>query len=171
MISLEDQVIIALRQIAQAIELYSRRLLVECGLTAPQIGTLQELQRRGSCTPGALAEALHLSPQTMAGILQRLQQRDFITRTPAATDGRSVMIGLTAAGQQALAAAPPLLREQFRREMARLPVWEQTQMLATLQRIAWMMHAKQAEPIPFLFTDGENPDAPRAVRGEPEQPG
>lgn len=148
----QDQIIAALRQIAQAIDTRSRQLLAECGLSAPQIGTLRELARTGGCSPSELADALHLSPQTMAGILQRLEQRGLVGRERDPGDKRSFIVQLTTEGQKAAASAPPLLRDEFTSQLEKLPAWEQSQMLATLQRIAHMMHAEDEEPIPFFHT-------------------
>ncbi|MEX2173732.1 MAG: MarR family transcriptional regulator, partial [Pirellulaceae bacterium] len=145
--SQQDQIIAALRQIAQAIDLYSRHLLGECGLSAPQIGTMRELARRKTSTPTDLADALHLSPQTMAGILQRLELRGLIQRERDTNDRRSFLLQLTEAGAQAEAKAPPLLRDEFTSQLNRLPAWEQSQMLATLQRIAMLMHAEEIEAV------------------------
>ena len=93
--SQEDQIVAALRQIAQAIDTRSRQLLAECGLSAPQIGTLRELARSGGCSPTELADALHLSPQTMAGILQRLEQRGLVGRERDPNDKRSFVVRLS----------------------------------------------------------------------------
>jgi DNA-binding MarR family transcriptional regulator len=153
----EDQIVAALRQIAQAIDTRSRQLLAECGLSSPQIGTLRELARSGGCSPSELADALHLSPQTMAGILQRLEQRGLVGRERDQNDKRSFVVRLTAEGQKAEASAPPLLRDEFTVQLAKLPAWEQSQMLATLQRIAHMMHAEDQEAIPFLHTERDDP--------------
>jgi DNA-binding MarR family transcriptional regulator len=151
--SQQDQIIAALRQIAQAIDTYSRQLLTEHGLSSPQIGTLRVLARQGRSTPTELAEALHLSPQTMAGILQRLEQRGLIQRQRHAGDRRSFVVQMTPEGQKAEAKAPPLLRDEFTSQLEKLPVWEQSMMLATLQRIAQMMHAdNESEPVPFFQT-------------------
>jgi DNA-binding MarR family transcriptional regulator len=152
----QDQIIAALRQIAQAIDTRSRQLLAECGLSAPQIGTIRELARSGGCSPSELADALHLSPQTMAGILQRLEQRGLVGRERDPNDKRSFVVQLTAEGKTAAATAPPLLRDEFTTQLEKLPAWEQSQMLATLQRIAHMMHAEDEEPMPFLHTERDD---------------
>ena len=149
----EDQIIAALRQIAQAIDTRSRQLLSECGLSAPQIGTLRALAASGGASPSDLADALHLSPQTMAGILQRLEQRKLVDRERDPHDKRSFVVRLTPEGHTSVASAPPLLRDEFTSQLRSLPAWEQSQMLATLQRIAHMMHAEEIETMPFLHTE------------------
>jgi len=153
--SQQDQIVAALRQIAQAIDNRSRQLLADCGLSGPQIGTLRELAKRGVGSPSDLADALHLSPQTMAGILQRLEQRGLIGRERDKSDKRSFMVRLTSDGIKAESKAPPLLRDEFTAQLEKLPAWEQSQMLTTIQRIAHMLHAEDVEPIPFLHTEAE----------------
>jgi DNA-binding MarR family transcriptional regulator len=158
----QDQIIAALRQIAQAIDTYSRQLLTEHGLSAPQIGTMRALARSGKLTPTELAEALHLSPQTMAGILQRLELRGMIQRERDEKDRRSYLVCLTEQGVASEAKAPQLLRDEFMAQLQKLPQWEQTTMLATLQRIAQMMHADDLEPVPFFLT-GADAEPPKAA--------
>ena len=63
-------------------------------------------------------------------------------------DRRSVLASLTPEGSRIAQAAPSPLQEQFHRELSRLQEWEQTQMLATLQRIASMMDADEIDALP-----------------------
>jgi DNA-binding MarR family transcriptional regulator len=147
---LDEQIIIALRRISQAVETYSRFLWQEYGVTAPQLGALRELKTHVEVTPGRLAELMHISPQTVAGILSRLMQRGLIVRQRDERDRRSYIVRITDEGLRLADAAPSLLRDKFRAELASLAEWEQTQMLATLQRIATMMSAADVVEEPFL---------------------
>jgi DNA-binding MarR family transcriptional regulator len=141
--ALEEQLVMALRRIARATELHSRQLSQQCGLTAPQLLTLQAIARLGSTTISALAKAIHLSQATLTGILDRLAQRNLIERTRNGTDRRTVNVVATPLGLGLLADVPPLVREPFLSELYQLPQWEQTQLLAALQRIAAMMEQTQ----------------------------
>lgn len=149
-LSLEDQVIVALRRITRAIDLHSRDLMLEFGLTAPQLAALQAVQRLQPVTLGALARSIHLSQGTITGILTRLEKRGFVTRSQSVADRRSTLVELTSDGEEFLNAAPSLLQDTFRHELLRLKEWEQTQMLATLQRIASMMDAQDLDASPVL---------------------
>jgi|SRR5690606_28040262 len=155
----EEQFIIALRQITQAIDHYSRYLFEVHGLSAPQIATLKELMVVESATPGRLADDLHLSPQTMAGILNRLEKRELVVRGRHETDGRSVRVRITEQGRQAIQRVPALLRDRFREELAQLQTWERTQLLASLQRVASMMQAADVAVEPFLYQSQTEPAA------------
>ncbi|MGD9644551.1 MAG: MarR family winged helix-turn-helix transcriptional regulator [Pirellulales bacterium] len=151
--SIEDQIVLALRRISQAIEQYSRELLRDFGLTAPQLATLREIQSGQRNSPVALAEALHVSQPTVSGILSRLEQQGLIERRKSETDRRSNAAVLTEKGTELTAKAPPLLRERFRQELALLPEWRRTEVLSTLQMLATMMHAPEISEGAFLFID------------------
>jgi hypothetical protein len=49
--------------------------------------------------------------------------------------------------------APSLLQDPFRLELRKLEEWEQTQMLALLQRIAGMMEAEAVDASVALMTN------------------
>lgn len=150
LLSVEDQVIVALRRITRAIDLHSRGLMQQFGLTAPQLASLQAIERLQPITGGALAKSIHLSQATLTGILTRLESRGLVSRERSGSDRRTVVAELTDEGRAVMESAPSLLQDSFRRELLRLHEWEQTQMLATLQRIASMMDAEEIDAAPVL---------------------
>lgn len=150
LVHIEDQVIAALRRINRAIDLHSRSLLQKHGLTTPQLAAIRLISQRGPITTGEVAKALRLSPATINGILNRLENRDLLRRSRNPSDRRAVNVELTEQGFAALEQAPSLLQDRFRDELARLAPWERTQMLAVLQRIATMMDAEDIEAVPIL---------------------
>ena len=149
-LSMEDQVIVALRRITRAIDLNSRLLLQKSGLTTPQLGTLQAIRRLQPLAVGAIARDIHLSQATVTGILGRLEKRGLVIRTRGDRDRRNVLVRLTDDGMELVRVAPSLLQDRFHDELAKLQEWEQTMILATLQRIASMMDAEDIEAAPVL---------------------
>src|SRR6187200_1057734 len=109
---LDDQIIIAIRRISHSVEVYSRFLWQEYGLTAPQLGTLRELQNRTEGTPSQVAEWMSISPATVAGILKRLHERKLIHRNRDQEDGRSIVVRISEEGKRLAARAPSLLRDE-----------------------------------------------------------
>lgn len=148
----EDRILAAIRRIVRAIDLHSRYLVTRVGLTGPQLATLRVVRSLGEASPSSVARALKLSQPTVSGIVDRLCQRGLLGRSPDARDRRRVVLRSTSAGKAALDAAPSLLQERFRAELARLEDWERSMMLATLQRIAAMMDAEQLDASPVLIT-------------------
>ena len=152
-LDLEDLIVAAVRRLMRAIDLQSRRLVDDFGLTGPQLATLQEVARTGPLPASRLARAVHLSNATITGIVSRLEKRGLVTRRRGETDRRTVLVAITDSGRDVLSRAPSLLQDRFRRELSSLATWEQLMMLANLQRIASMMDAEQLDAAPHLVND------------------
>jgi DNA-binding MarR family transcriptional regulator len=166
---LDEAIVSALRRIIRAIDLHSRELLVNYGLTAPQLLTLQELDRLQPTPVGTLAAAVHISQATMTGILDRLEQRGLVERTRDVQDRRSVTVTLTKEGKKFLQSAPSLLQDRFRTRLDELEPWEQTTMLSVLQRIATMMGAETLVAAPILVSGPEQWLMPPGTNGTSQE--
>jgi DNA-binding MarR family transcriptional regulator len=82
-----------------------RRLRSERGtgeLTALERSVLGHLARQGPLTPGDLAAADRLRPQSLTRTLARLEAVALVTRSPDPADGRRSLLAVTAAGTAAL---------------------------------------------------------------------
>jgi DNA-binding MarR family transcriptional regulator len=169
-----DQVVVALRRVIRAVDLHSRTLVESHGLTGPQAIILKALQN-GSLTAGELATRVSLSQGTVTDILNRLEQRGLITRIRDTADRRRVRVEPTPTGLALLEQSPPLLQERFVERFNNLQDWEQTQLLASLQRIAAMMDAEGIDAAPVLSSGSVRASAkavedvlePGAARGDP----
>ena len=135
----EDKILEALRRIIRAVDLYSRELSARHALTGPQLLCLRELERNGELPLGALANALSLSPATVTGIVDRLEQKELVLRRRRKSDRRSVAVGLTRRGRAIVRRAPAPLQETFSRRLARLPDRQRNQISDVLQQIVAMM--------------------------------
>jgi DNA-binding MarR family transcriptional regulator len=144
-----DQVIIALRRVIRAVDLHSRTLAASHGLTGPQALILKALQN-GYLTAGELANRVSLSQGTVTDILNRLEQRGLIRRLRDTQDRRRVFVEATDDGLALAEQSPPLLQESFLQRFNNLQDWEQSQLLASLQRIAAMMGAEDIDASPVL---------------------
>jgi DNA-binding MarR family transcriptional regulator len=166
LLDLDGQIVAAIRRIMRAVDLHSRHLVDEFGLTGPQLALLKAVQRLAPATPGGLARELSLSPATVTGILSRLEARGLVLRRLGDVDRRTIRVELTRAGAVLVGDAPSLLQERFRRELAQIQDWEQHQILSVLQRIAAMMGAEGLDASPHLVADGRSiakQNAPRTA--------
>ncbi len=143
-------VLVALRRIMRAIDLHSRHLMQQHGVSGPQLVILQELAHIGEAPIGTLAKAVSLSQATVTGIMDRLEKRDLVKRRRDENDKRRVLVEVTSEGKRLLLAAPPPLQESFVREFTQLEVWEQSLILSSLQRVVSMMEATELEATPML---------------------
>ncbi|MCA8968740.1 MAG: MarR family transcriptional regulator [Planctomycetes bacterium] len=170
-LQLDDLIVAAIRRLMRAVDLHSRRLAEECGLTGPQLATLREVDRRRSVSASTLARSVHLSGATMTGILNRLEKRGLVARTRGEQDRRTILVSATDLGQAVLARAPSLLQDEFRERLERLEAWEQLMMLANLQRIASMMDAEALDAAPHLIVEPPDATNERLPSEPPVSPG
>lgn len=156
-----DQILVALRRITRAIDLQSKRLLKETGLTAPQLVVLRALEREGPLPPSKIADRVSLSPATVTTIVERLTRLGLVERRPRESDRRGVEISLTEAGRSAYRSAPELLQAGFLKRFRALEPWEQHMLLSSMERIADLMDAGDLDAAPILAS-GEYGQAPQS---------
>ena len=162
-----EQVLTSLRRVIRATDLHSKRLAKTSGLTAPQILLLQAIRRLEGGTIGQLASEVSLSQATVTNILDRLEKRELVRRERSTVDKRKVHVHLTARGEEIIMTAPTPLQEQFARQFNELQEWEQTMIIAALQRVAYMMDAEHIDASPVLDVGilDRSPDAAATVHG------
>jgi len=146
----DEELLIALRKIIRAIDMRSRELNKQVGLTGPQLLILQKVGKQPGVMVREIAEDITLSAATVTSILDRMETRDLVTRIRSTKDKRRVGVFLTEHGTTSLASAPLPLQEHFRERFSGLEQWEQSQMVATLQRLASMMGAENVDAAPVL---------------------
>lgn len=145
-----EHVLIALRRVIRATDLYSKRLAKTSGLTVPQILLLQAIRDRGQVTIGELAADISLSQATVTTIIDRLEKRQLVYRVRSTADKRKVHAFLTENAVDVLKNAPTPLQQHFSRQYANLSDWEQAMIVSALQRVAQMMDAEKIDASPVL---------------------
>lgn len=136
---MHDEVLIALRQIIRSIDLYSKKIKREYGLTGPQLLLLRAIQHTDNMTIRQLSGVSNMSPATATSILDRLEVRGFIERVRDKQDKRKVHAQLTEDGEHILQAAPQMMQQDAIKQFDQLESWEQNLILSSLQRLALMM--------------------------------
>ncbi len=152
--SICDEVLISIRRIIQSIDLHSRFLVRQFGLTGPQLIVLQEISNAGEISITEIAKAVSLGQATVTGILERLENRGLLARRRSKSDKRKVMIQITPACKKLLDKAPPPMQEHFINNFDNLQDWEQAMILSSLQRIVALMDAKSIDVAPILVEAG-----------------
>jgi len=145
-----EQVLTSLRRVIRATDLHSKRLAKISGLTAPQILLLQAIRKFEGAAIGQLANEVSLSQATVTSILDRLENKGYLKRERSTVDKRKVHVLLTEHGFEILRDAPIPLQEHFARQFNDLQEWEQTMIIAALQRVAYMMDAEDIDASPVL---------------------
>lgn len=147
-----NAVLKTIRQITRAVDLQSKQLVKKYGLTGPQLIILKEVARAKELSIGKLSRDICLSQATVTNIVTRLETRQALQRTRSSQDKRKVMVKATQKTFSLLSENPSLLQERFIREFEKLPLWERTQLLSSLQRISSMMNAEELATEPLLVS-------------------
>ncbi|MFU8788758.1 MAG: MarR family winged helix-turn-helix transcriptional regulator [Methylobacter sp.] len=145
-----EEVLIALRRVIRATDLYSKHLSKTTGLTTPQILLMKTIRDKGEVIIGELASSMNLSQATVTTILDRLEKRNLVYRERSKGDKRKVHAYLTCEALEILNNAPTLLQDRFTRQFCSLQDWEQNMIISALQRIAQMMDAQDIDASPVL---------------------
>lgn len=146
----DEELLVALRKVIRAIDLRSKQLSKEVGLTGPQLLVMREVGKGPGTMVREVANNINLSPATVTSILDRLESKDLVKRVRSTEDKRRVGVYLTDEGLIALEKAPMHFQEHFLERFAKLEEWEQSQMVATMQRLASMMGAEELDASPLL---------------------
>lgn len=145
-----EEVLVSLRQIIRAIDLHSKKLSKDSGLTGPQLILMRSIRELGEVTIRQLSTHTNMSPATATTILDRLERNGLAERVRSTTDKRKVHANLTEKGRLLLNSAPLPLQESFINKFHNLEEWEQSLLLSSVQRIAHMMNAESYDVAPVL---------------------
>lgn len=142
--------LVALRRILRVTELNARKLAHQSELTASQLLVMQHVAQAGKALPSAIARAVDLKQATVTVLVNKLEQAGLATRQRDTEDRRRVWVELTAAGSSALEHSPDLLQNRFERAFGSLDDWEQSMIIAALERVASILDAHELEAAPVL---------------------
>ncbi|WZB64021.1 MarR family transcriptional regulator [Achromobacter xylosoxidans] len=159
----------ALRRITRSIALHSRQLSAVSHITAPQLMCLRTVIANGPLTATAISREIHVSPSTVVGILDRLEDKGLIRRERC-EDRRIVFVTATEAGRALAKDAPSPLQKHLADALNALPELEQATITLSLERIVALMeqdghaaaaepHADPASPILEVPTGGAPPES------------
>lgn len=101
----DEDLIRAATAVRQGTTRLARRLRIERPeprQTALELGILAHLHRRGLMTPGALATAERVQPQSLTRTLASLERQHLAVRLSDDRDHRRSLLAITDAGRQAL---------------------------------------------------------------------
>lgn len=151
-----EEVLRNLRKIIRAVDLSSKKLARDFGLTGPQALILAEVRKSGGIPVSTLATRVSLSHATVTDILNRLAKRGLVTRTRDEVDKRRQLVSITEEGLALVTSAPASLQKRFVERYDQLPNWEQSMILAGLERVALLMNAEDLDAAPLLTSGAMN---------------
>ncbi|WP_027858677.1 MarR family winged helix-turn-helix transcriptional regulator [Marinobacterium jannaschii] len=145
-----QKALVLLRKIIRSADVQNKEISRRTGLTLSQFLLMQTLREEGQMTTGELAKSLALTQATVTSILDRLEKKALIARERGEVDKRKVWISLTDAGLELMKGAPTTQQEVFVRDFEDMQPWEQSMMVAGLERAVYLLNAEHLDASPVL---------------------
>lgn len=112
-----------------------RRALEPVELTPPQFGVLALLHDHSGQRQAALCERSAIDPNTMVGIIDRLEAAGLVERQRDPEDRRAYMVEITPRGKRLLRRCRPLREQASQRSWAALSPGEQNTLRDMLRKV------------------------------------
>lgn len=156
--SYELRILQCLRRIIRAVDIHSSKLATQYKITGPQLGCLIALKESGPISSARLAKQVYLSPSTIVGIVDRLEEKGLVQRKRDKNDRRLIHICTTTAAERLIAAAPSLLQDTLSRGLVELPESEQIAITTAVEKLVELMEASDLGAAPILETGPITPE-------------
>lgn len=145
-------IIVSIRKIVRSLNLESKAIQKDFGLSITQLLCLGHLQSSPEyrSTHRDLMELLSLNSSTVSGILNRLEKRGYIARVSSEFDKRTKSITLTASGIKLLEETPNVLHDRLADRLDGLTLPDKEMVQKSLNIIISAMDIKGMEASPLL---------------------
>lgn len=149
-------ILVKVRKIVRSINLESKKIQKEHGVSIPQILCLNYLHDSPNfqATQSDIKKFLNLNASTVSGIINRLEKKGLIARLPKSKDKRVVNIALTSSGDQLLEQIPSLLHEQLSFKLQKLDENKIKLIEDSLDSLIDMLDIKEVEASPMITIEG-----------------
>ncbi|GGK67756.1 MarR family winged helix-turn-helix transcriptional regulator [Amphritea balenae] len=145
-----QKALVLLRQIIRSTDMQDKEISRRTGLTPAQLMLMQTLRENLQLTTGELAKEMALTQATVTSILDRLEKKELIARQRGTEDKRKVWVSLTDDGVELMKGAPTTQQDLFVRHFEDIQNWEQSMVVASLERVAFMLNAQHLDAAPLL---------------------
>ena len=154
------EILIKIRKIVRSINLESKKIQKEYGVSIPQVLCLNYLRRSPAfqSTQGEIRKFLNLNSSTTSGIINRLERKGYIARLPKLGDKRVVNIALTSSGDELLNRIPSLLHEQLSKKLRQVDDKILARMEDSLDALVKLMEIQEVEASPMIVLDSDLED-------------
>ena len=147
-----SEIMISVRKIVRAINLESKRVEKNFGISIPQLLTLKHLKEKPDykTTMRSLREFLSLNASTVTGIVSRLETKGYIARLPDPSDKRSTPIVLTSKGDDLIKKTNLSLHEKISKNLEALNEEEYSAIVESFQTIINFLNIEDLDASPII---------------------
>ncbi|WP_372753113.1 MarR family winged helix-turn-helix transcriptional regulator [Labilibaculum sp.] len=148
-------IIIKIRRIVRSINLESKKIQKNYGVSIPQVLCLEYLKNSPNyqATQKSIRDHLNLNSSTVTGIIGRLEKKGLLARLPKSGDRRVTTITLTSIGDDVLRATPDLLQQRLAIKLKRIPVEKLKIIGESLDLLVEMLEIEGLDASPLLTAE------------------
>ena len=152
-------ILVKLRKIIRSINLESKRIEKEFGISIPQLLVLQFLSDQEDYRTSAknIKSYLNLNASTVSGIISRLESKTLVAKLPRQDDKRASFITLTAKGAELLQKSPVTLQEKLSEKLKKLSPEQIQELDANIQLLTDILDAQELDAAPLVTLGELNP--------------
>ncbi|MFW5774116.1 MAG: MarR family winged helix-turn-helix transcriptional regulator [Tangfeifania sp.] len=149
------EILIKIRKIVRSINLESKKIQKEYGVSIPQVLCLQYLRNSDNyqAGQGEIRKFLNLNASTASGIINRLENKGLVARLPKSGDKRVVTIALTSKGDQLMQKMPSLLHERLSEKLVKLDDSTLGNIKSSLELLVNILEIDDVEAFPLISID------------------
>jgi DNA-binding MarR family transcriptional regulator len=149
------EILIKLRKIVRSVNLESKRVEKEQGVSIPQLLCLQFLadQPEYKTNASKLKSFLNLNASTISGILSRLEKKGLIAKLPKTVDKRVTAIVLTEKGMKLLQTAPITFQQKLTERLKTLPKDKIIIISEGINLLTEIMEVDELDAAPIITSD------------------
>ena len=151
------EILIKIRKIVRSIDIESKKIQKEHGVSIPQVLCLTYLHDSPNyqATQADLRRFLNLNPSTVSGIIDRLEKKGYLARLPKLGDKRVVNIALTSSGDRLLKKIPSLLHVQLAEKLQQLSENELNDVERGLNTLVTILEIDKEEASPMITIESD----------------
>ena len=141
------EILIKIRKIVRSINIESKKIQKEYGVSIPQVLCLNYLKnsKNYQATQGQIKKFLNLNSSTVSGIINRLEIKGLVARLPKTGDKRVVNISLTSRGDSLLNNIPSLLQVELSEKLKKLDQKTIIQIFESLELLVNLLDINDVE--------------------------
>ncbi len=149
------EVLTGLRKIIRSVNLESKRIEKEYGISIPQLLCLNFLNRREGfqASQKEIKDFLSLNASTVTGIINRLEKKGLIAKLPKREDKRVSYITITAKGADLIQNTPQLLHERLTLKLQSLSSAELEELRSAFTLIADFLDVDKLDASPIITAE------------------
>ncbi|GGX06523.1 MarR family winged helix-turn-helix transcriptional regulator [Aquimarina muelleri] len=146
------EILVKLRKIIRSINLESKKIEKELGVSIPQLLVLQYLSDQDDYKAFAkdIKAYINLNASTVSGIISRLENKGFVARLPKPNDKRAIYITLTAKGAELIQKSPTTLQEKLSQKLKKLTPLQIDELDKNIELLTSIMDVEDIDAAPLL---------------------